>query len=160
MKHGGWYSVFGIRFWSVFGACVVLILVYRGASAHAILTSAEPAAGSTLDTTPAQITLTFSEPIGAESSITLIGENFRPIPNIPAAERPAPNILAVALPDLEAGVYTVEYDTLSIDGHTIRGAYEFAIEAGGFGRIQWQTILFGVIVGIALRLFLRRNAYR
>ena len=138
----------------------MLGMAYRTAAAHAVLTSAEPAAGSTLDTTPAQIVLTFSEPVGAESTIQVIGENFRPIPNIPTAERPAPNVLTVALPELEAGVYTVEYDTLSVDGHTIRGAYEFAVEEAGFGRIRWQILLLGAVVGVALRLFLRRHTYQ
>lgn len=144
----------GIRY-SVYGF-VGLVLVFGSqiVAAHAMLTSAEPAAGSTLTTTPEHIILTFSEPIGADSTIKLIGDNFRPIANMPATDHPAPNIVSVNLPPLASGVYTVEYDTFSVDGHIIRGAYEFAIEEEG-GRLEWLPILIGILVGVALKLFVR-----
>ena len=141
--------------WCVVG--IGFFLLFQSAEAHAILVSAEPDTGASLPESPANITLTFSEPVGADSQIKLTGADFRPISDLSTTQQPQPNVLSVDLPPLDAGVYTVEYDTLSVDGHIIRGAYEFAVvdEGGFFGRIDWQTILLGVAAGVSIRLLLR-----
>ena len=92
--------------------------------AHASLLSAEPTPGQTLNTVDA-IVLTFSEPMGAASQIALIDENFgRTDLSVDVTEA----VLSATVPPLDPGVYTVQYDAISADGHNILGSYEFAIE--------------------------------
>ncbi len=131
-----------------------LVLTAATLSAHAMLVEAEPAAGVVLEQSPDEIRLTFSEPLGQASEIRVSAENFQAVANVLMLDSGAPNIIAASVPPLEAGTYTVEYDIASVDGHIIRGSYEFGVEANE--GLQWQTILLGVAIGLGIRLLMRR----
>ena len=99
----------------------------RPAGAHAFLDHADPRVGSTVAASPPALTLVFTEPIEpAFSRVTLTGPGGRPVPAGPPA-RPAPATIAVALPALGPGTYTVAWSVVSIDTHATEGHFVFTV---------------------------------
>jgi copper transport protein len=102
-------------------------------SAHALLVSSDPAAGTSVATAPASITLTFSE--SPDLGLTRIRvldatgterrvEAPQPVPGVANAVR-------VGLEPLDRGVYTVVWRTVSAaDGHASAGSFAFGVGAG------------------------------
>jgi copper transport protein len=96
--------------------------------AHAELVEAEPAPGAQLAAPPAEIRLTFSEPIEGKSNVIVLGEGFAPVDGIqPQLDTVRPQQLYASLPPLEPGTYTVQWSAVSEDGHEISGSYSFSI---------------------------------
>ena len=96
-------------------------------SSHALLISAEPDVGSTLNYSPRTLRLMFDQPIAAQSTVQLLVTNFVMIDGVQMQTVDAPNVLEAQLPALQTGVYTVAYDVLSADGDLVQGSYEFAV---------------------------------
>jgi copper transport protein len=124
-------------------AVVALVGLLLGAFApsvlaHALLQSSDPAAGATVGSSPATITLTFGERADPRlSSIKVLdtsGQNHAGGP-VQAVDG-EPLQLRIAVQPLTDGVYTVSWRTLSaVDGHSAAGAFSFgvgvAVPAGG-----------------------------
>lgn len=119
------------RIWIGAWAGVVLALaVPRPAGAHALLAESDPADGARLTEAPHEVLLRFTEaPEPSLSSVTLLDRtgaeletgDAQPVPDDPAA-------LRVSVPDLEQGVYTVTWRTVSrVDGHPTGGAFAFGV---------------------------------
>jgi copper transport protein len=139
--------------------------------AHADLTHAEPAPGAQLVESPAEIRLTFSEPLAPDSRIVLLAEGFQPIGGIATETDPAqPEVLFAPLPALEPGAYTVQWTAASADGHAISGSYSFSFgstseaEDGSLSRIAanwpWLLTLIALLIGLLLALSARRRGNR
>lgn len=112
-------------------AFLVLILLGRPVAAHSDLVAAEPAPGTQLGESPAEIRLTFSEPIAATSQIVVMGENFEQVSGlVPQFNPERPQEVYTPLPVLEPGVYTVQWVAASSDGHEISGSYSFSVGLG------------------------------
>lgn len=130
------------------------------AGAHAELVAAEPAAGAALSASPAEIRLTFNEPVTPDSQIVLYGEGFQPIPGLAAQLEPAnPAEVYAAVPELAPGGYTVQWTAVSADGHEISGSYSFSVGAP-FTETRpafpwWQTAAIGALVLIAAAILRR-----
>jgi copper transport protein len=122
------------RAWACVTAGVVLffLILLRSppAGAHALLASSDPAESARLTEAPSELVLRFTEaPEPALSSVNLLDRtgaaleigSLRPDPNDPEA-------LSVAMPDLEQGVYTVTWRTVSrVDGHPSGGTFAFGV---------------------------------
>lgn len=109
-------------------ACLVLALVAVGpAAAHAELVSASPAPGAQLAESPAEIRLTFSEPVASSSAILLLAADFQPIEVVAQFDASRPQEIYAPLPELAPGVYTVQWTAASNDGHEIGGTYSFSV---------------------------------
>ena len=141
-------------------ACLALALVAVGpAAAHAELVSASPAPGAQLAESPAEIRLTFSEPVATTSAIVLLAEGFQPVEGLVGQfDADRPQEIFVPLPELAPGVYTVQWTAASDDGHEISGAYSFSVglvtpeaaaapTAPGAGRAGWWL---GALVALAV----------
>ncbi len=113
------------------GAVVALVLsVPRPAGAHALLASSDPPEGARLTEAPQDVVLRFTEaPELALSSVAVLDRSGgeiaagepRPVPGEAAA-------LAVGVPDLVRGVYTVTWRTVSrVDGHPSGGTFAFGV---------------------------------
>ena len=110
----------------VLAAALLLALAAGGARAHAQLQASDPAADAVLEAAPAELTLTFSEPVaplvlrwiapgGAETEV---------------AARTAGQMLAVTPPPkLEPGTHLLSWRVVSTDGHPIGGTFAFSIGA-------------------------------
>ncbi len=105
------------------------ILATRGAlSAHAMLLSSEPAAGSVLARSPERVRLVFSEAIDASvSGIRLVSSNAasRDLP-VRADPRDVSALVAPLAP-LPPGAYRIVWRTVSTDGHGVDGAFGFTV---------------------------------
>ncbi|TME84979.1 MAG: hypothetical protein E6I45_00200 [Chloroflexi bacterium] len=99
--------------------------------AHALLQSSDPAAGSSLASSPSSITLTFGEqPDPRLSSVNVLASDGKDETAGGGLQAVAghPNSLRVALPSLPDGVYTVSWRTLStVDGHVAAGSFAFGV---------------------------------
>jgi putative copper export protein/methionine-rich copper-binding protein CopC len=98
--------------------------------AHAQLVASSPGAGATVDASPDEIRLIFSEPLEQQgTSLDVLDINGEPVltrvGDVDAADQFA---LVVADPGLPDGVYRVNWRTLSqADGHTIEGFFNFGV---------------------------------
>lgn len=112
-------------------ACVAVALSFaRPASAHALLDSSDPAAGAVLDTSPAAITMLFTETPDPDLSTTqVLDVTGTPVDVAPPIRGDQPRSLRVAVTDpLPRGTYTVAWRVVSeTDGHTTAGAFAFGI---------------------------------
>ena len=102
------------------------------ASAHALLTSSDPAAGANLESPPTAVTLAFTEaPDPRLSSIKVLDSAGTSVAAGPASSVPGdPTKLRIALRSLPKGVYTVSWRTVSsVDGHSASGSFAFGVGA-------------------------------
>lgn len=134
------------------------------AAAHAELRDATPAPGTVLNRSPDVIRLTFSEPIRAVSTFVVFNRAFETIPGIePKLVLGNEEQLASTVPQLEAGIYTVQWNVVGLDGHPASGSYSFEVTRST-GPVGWQWFLgLVVILAVALTaatLFLRRRQSR
>lgn len=105
---------------------VAAVLLPWTAQAHAHLTKADPANGSTVTTAPVAVSLTFDEAATLTAlSIQMAGDKaaqkLGPLPKVPNAQ------FTVALPKLAAGTYSVKYRVLTDDNHVMGGTTTFTI---------------------------------
>jgi methionine-rich copper-binding protein CopC len=106
------------------------LLVATAAGAHAFLDHAMPAVGSRVATSPPRVTLRFSERIEAAfSKLEVDDATGRRVDKGDVAASPDdPAVIAVSLPPLPPGRYTVKWHVLSVDTHVTDG--DFAFEVG------------------------------
>jgi copper resistance protein C len=111
---------------------VVLFSVLGGAArleAHAFVEHAEPPAGSTVQTSPNEIKIRFTEKIEpAFSSIQVFDASKKEVDkrdvHLDRADRA---LLHVSLPQLGAGTYTVAWRVVSVDTHVTKGTFNFRV---------------------------------
>lgn len=108
---------------------LALLVVAPLAQAHSDIQSISPADQSTVDTSPAQIVLTFTDNvIGQFTQVEVRSDNV-------ALDLPAPtsqgNVVTQTLPSaLPAGAYTIVYRIVSADSHPISGQSTFTVTSG------------------------------
>jgi copper resistance protein C len=113
------------------GLTLALTLCVCGrAYAHAHLLQSTPAADGVLAASPSTLSLDFSE--GVEiglSGVILKGQDGRVIPTGAAVLTPndKKDITVPLNGALQAGKYTVQWHSLSRDGHATHGSYEFTV---------------------------------
>jgi methionine-rich copper-binding protein CopC len=100
------------------------------ALAHAHLTAASPAGGSTIAAAPAELDLTFSEAVELKfTGVTLTGPGKAAVKTGAAMLSGGDKTLKVRLGGpLAPGAYTVAWHALSTDGHKTAGSYSFTIK--------------------------------
>jgi methionine-rich copper-binding protein CopC len=109
--------------------CLVLVALALPAAvaAHAELESTSPEAGSTVATSPATVTATFSEALEAgKSSIEVVVPGGASVATGGVAADD-PTTLLVELPALAPGSYRVRWTASSDDGHLERGSFDFTV---------------------------------
>ncbi|MFD2262267.1 copper resistance CopC/CopD family protein [Lacibacterium aquatile] len=103
------------------------LFVSFDAAAHAVLISITPGDGARVAEVPAEIALTFNEPVSPEV-FTLIGPDGTAISVLPAVGKGA-NVSQPLPKDLPQGPYLLRWKVISADGHTIINASAFGIGA-------------------------------
>lgn len=100
------------------------------ASAHGKLESAAPATGSTVDTAPDALRLTFNEDLEpAFSSVKVSDANGNAVTQAKAKVDAAnPRVMTVAIPTLAPGAYTVQWVAMTADAHRTKGTYTFRVK--------------------------------
>jgi methionine-rich copper-binding protein CopC len=99
------------------------------ALAHAHLVRATPAAGGTVQAAPGEVTLRFSEKLEPKFSSVLVRDSAgkqvdKGDATVDKADR---MVIRVPLPQLEPGVYTVEWRAVSADTHKVNGNFTFKV---------------------------------
>jgi methionine-rich copper-binding protein CopC len=97
--------------------------------AHAFLERAEPAVGSTVQTSPGEVRVLFTEKIEpALSSVQVFDASGKEVDkrdvHLDSSNRA---LLHVSLPPLEAGSYKVVWRVVSVDTHVTNGSFSFRI---------------------------------
>jgi methionine-rich copper-binding protein CopC len=115
-------------------AALLCIIVPYSALAHATPISYTPLAGSTELTTPASISIRFTERIevGASSLAVYGPDNELVNEGKGSLDAQDSRILSVPINDGKEGVYTVSWQVVSVDdGHFTKGAYSFLVDQTG-----------------------------
>ena len=104
---------------------IALALIPRVALAHAELVQSDPAADAVLESTPASVTLVFSEPVTpAGPSIRVFSPSGRQVAS-PVTIRAS--VLSAAIDSTEAGTYIVSWQVFAADTHPSRGVFKFVV---------------------------------
>ena len=110
------------------GALALLLARPGPARAHAFLDHADPRVGSTVSSPPAALTLVFTEPIEAAFSRIEVRDAGGKRVETGPLEHPAPATIAVSLPGLAPGSYTVTWAVVSVDTHPTEGHFTFSVK--------------------------------
>ena len=119
-------------------ALMPALMMLAGATsafAHAGFVSSDPAPGAVLETAPASVSITFSEPPDLELSFIKVldagGGVVAEAGNVAGGvtlERTSERTISLPLPDLSDGVYTVSWQAVStVDGHITTNAFAFGV---------------------------------
>jgi copper transport protein len=97
--------------------------------AHAALLKTVPAATGTVNTPPRQVSLTYSEAVEPRFAIVSVtdAEGHQQTAGPPRRSPTDANTLVVPLKRTAEGWYLVYWRVISVDGHPVRGAFEFAV---------------------------------
>jgi copper transport protein len=115
-------------------AILLLASLPASAFAHAHLESAQPAKGSVVAASPAQVVLKYSEPVALlELTLEKAGGRVQKLEPLPPD---AARSLSVPLPKLADGAYTVRYKVVSDDTHEANGSLHFRVGAAVAGKPQ------------------------
>ena len=110
-------------------AAGLAILSANPVLAHSLLLESTPAAGSVLTASPEYLTLRFNNRVERRlSRVHLVDERGR-VARAPIAgddAQPAETLRA-AVPPLAPGVWRVEWQVFSADGHVVNGGYTFRL---------------------------------
>jgi copper resistance protein C len=100
---------------------------------HAELATVSPADGSSVETPPSEIVMTFTEPLDpAKSSIRLVNTNSKVVAEGSTVDASDPKTMRLDLPDLPTGTYTARWTSSSaLDGDLDHGTTSFTTGAIG-----------------------------
>ena len=110
----------------------LFLIVLTGAArveAHAFLKDAEPSVGSTIQTSPGEVRIRFTENIEpAFSTIQVFDASGKEVDKRDVhLDRSDRALLHVSLPRLGAGIYKVVWRVVSVDTHVTNGNFTFRI---------------------------------
>src|SRR5262249_57050267 len=99
------------------------------AFAHAALLRPVPSASGTVNTSPPDVRLTYSEAVEPRFAIVSVTDQGGHLVTDGPPRRSATDAdtLVVPLKHLEEGWYLVYWRVISVDGHPVRGAFTFAV---------------------------------
>ena len=98
-------------------------------AAHSLLLASTPASNAVLTSSPPYIMLRFNNRIERRlSRVRLVDEHgaAASAPTVAAADA-APEALKAAVPPLAPGMWRVEWQVFSTDGHVVSGSYQFRL---------------------------------
>jgi methionine-rich copper-binding protein CopC len=109
----------------------LLILLAESArlEAHAFLKDAQPGVGSSVQTSPSEVRIRFTENIEpAFSSVQVLDASRKEVDKRDLhLDRSDHALLHVSLPRLGAGIYKVVWRVVSVDTHVTNGSFTFQV---------------------------------
>jgi copper resistance protein C len=112
---------------------IILLLIFVAGlarlEAHAFLKDANPEVGSTMQTSPSEVRIRFTENIEpAVSSIQVFDATGKEVDKHDLhLDRSDHALLHISLPPLRAGTYKVVWRVVSVDTHVTNGNFTFRI---------------------------------
>ncbi len=115
--------------WTLGIGVIICALLPGTALAHALPVTYDPAPGSTLQASPHQVRITFSEQLNAAgSTIVVVNTSNQSVTAGPATVQPDQVTMIVPVSLLQPGTYVVGWRTVSaLDGHKVGGSYFFHV---------------------------------
>lgn len=111
---------------------LTLTLCAQVALAHARLLRSQPSAGAALKQAPKTVELWFSEELDAGGcAIAVTDQMGKRVDRQTVGLAEGDKKLQVELEELASGTYTVEWQALSNDGHTVKGKFTFTVALEG-----------------------------
>ena len=109
--------------------CLLLVAASARLRAHAFLKDAGPGVGSTIQTSPSEVRIRFTENIEpAVSSIQVFDASGKEVDKRDLhLDRSDHALLHVSLPLLGAGIYKVVWRVVSVDTHVTNGNFTFRV---------------------------------
>ena len=109
-------------------ACTLLLLIQEG-WAHAFLDRAQPAVGSQIHSSPAQVNIWFTEKLEpALSKIQVFDASAQEVDKRDVKiDKSNAALLTVSLPELKPGKYKVVWRAVSVDTHVTTGNFTFEL---------------------------------
>ena len=113
----------------ILSSFLILLADVAQLQAHAFLQRAEPAVGSTVQTSPSQVRIRFTENVEpAVSSIQVFDASGKEVDKRDVhLDRSDHAMLDVSLPRLTAGRYRVVWRIVSVDTHVTNGSFTFQV---------------------------------
>ena len=107
----------------------VALAAPAAALAHAALLRTSPSASVVVNSSPARVSLTYSEAVEPRFAIVSVTDagGRQQTAGRPRRSAQNPNRLDVPLDHLAQGWYLVYWRVISVDGHPVRGAFTFAV---------------------------------
>jgi copper resistance protein C len=108
---------------------LVLVAASARLEAHAFLKDADPGVGSTIQTSPSEVRIRFTENIEpALSNIQVFAASGKEVDKRDLhLDRSDHAVLHVSLPQLGAGAYKVVWRVVSVDTHVTNGNFTFRV---------------------------------
>jgi copper resistance protein C len=106
-------------------AIAILLAAATNANAHAQLDHAVPAVGSTIASSPSEVTLTFSEKLEPRFSGGEVRNSAGA--RVDHGVQVNGNIMQISVGALPAGAYSVTWHVLSVDTHKTQGSFGFNV---------------------------------
>jgi len=103
----------------------------EAAWAHAFPASSVPGDGATVRESPREVRIQFTEGVEIEFSQIEVKSPAGEVMNQGKPRRLAADTLAVDLKLLRPGIYTIEWQVLSVDTHVTEGVLRFTVSPGG-----------------------------
>ena len=97
--------------------------------AHAFLKTAKPAVGSTIQTSPGEVRISFTEKIEpAFSTIQVFDASGKQVDKRDVhVSRSDQSLMVISMPPLQDGIYKVVWRVVSVDTHVTKGSFTFRI---------------------------------
>jgi copper resistance protein C len=113
----------------ILGFLLISLAGSGGLEAHAFLQRAEPAVGSTVQTSPNEVRIWFTENIEpAFSTIQVLDSSGKEVDKRDVhVDRSDHALLHVSLPSLPVGTYKVVWHVVSVDTHVTNGNFTFRV---------------------------------
>ena len=113
----------------IFSFFLILLTGSARLEAHAFLKEAEPTVGSTVQTSPSEVRIRFTENIEpASSSIQVFDASGKQVDKHDLhLDHSDHSLLHLSLPPLEAGIYKVVWRVVSVDRHVTNGNFTFRV---------------------------------
>jgi methionine-rich copper-binding protein CopC len=114
---------------TIVGFLLIILAGTARLEAHAFLKRAEPAVGSTVQTSPAEVRIWFTENIEpAFSTVQVFDASGKEVDKRDVhLDRSDRAVLHVSLPQLGAGTYKVVWRVVSVDTHVTNGNFTFRV---------------------------------
>ncbi len=107
---------------------VASVALAPAAAAHATVVGTSPEPGSVLDAPPAEVSITFDEPVSSDpDSLRVIDTSGR---QVSADAEAAGATIRAALPDDAEGWFAVSWQIVSEDGHPLTGGWTYRVGEG------------------------------
>lgn len=104
---------------------LAILVVATGAEAHARLDSASPAVGSTVGSSPGQVTLHFTEALEPKFSGATVSNAAGA--RVDTGSSASGTTMRIGVKGLGPGTYSVNWHALSVDTHKTQGSFSFHV---------------------------------